>query len=323
MRSLLDQGHQVLNVDVLSYAGNLLSLKDLADQPDYDFLQADIADADAMAGAFHDFQPQRILHLAAESHVDRSIRGSDPFIHSNIQGTHCLLETARAYVESLPLEDRAEFRFVHVSTDEVFGSLGEEGLFSESSPYDPSSPYSASKAAADHLARAWHRTHGLPVIVTHCSNNYGPWQHPEKLIPVVILNALRGEDIPIYGSGDNIRDWLHVDDHVAALQCLMESGVPGETYNIGANNECRNLNLAREICSILDELRPREDKASHTDLIRLVDDRPGHDLRYAIDSTKIRSELGWEPQQDFKQGIRDTVQWYLDHQDWVCSVLED
>ena len=321
VRTLLGKGHRVLNIDALSYAGNLLSLEDVAGSPDYEFLEADIADAEALAAAFESFQPEGVMHLAAESHVDRSISGSDPFIHSNIQGTHRLLEAARRHYAGLEGEAKEGFRFLHVSTDEVYGSLGETGLFSETTPYDPRSPYSASKAASDHLARAWHHTHGLPVLVTNCSNNYGPFQYPEKLIPVVILNALRGEPIPIYGTGLNVRDWLHVEDHVAALQLVLEKGRPGETYNIGGGNERHNLDLAQTICGVLDELRPRSDGQKHESLIHMVEDRLGHDLRYAIDSSKIRSELGWQPRHDHAGGIRDTVQWYLDHQDWVTQVL--
>ena len=317
---LLREGHQVLNIDALSYAGNLSSIEDLAAHPDYEFLHADICDAEAMAAAFKRFQPECVLHLAAESHVDRSIHGSAPFIQSNVMGTHQLLEAARVHWQSLGPGLRDAFRFVHVSTDEVYGSLGDAGLFSETTSYDPRSPYSASKAASDHLARAWYHTHGLPVIVTNCSNNYGPYQHPEKFIPVVILNALRGDVVPIYGTGGNVRDWLHVDDHVAALIRVIDRGMPGETYNIGANNEHNNLELARMICGLLDELRPPEDGRHHASLIRMVEDRPGHDLRYAIDSTKIRAELAWEPHHDFTSGIYNTVQWYLDHQDWVEAV---
>ncbi len=321
VRTLIQQGHQVLNIDALSYAGNLSSLEDVADHSAYDFLHADISDAEAMARAFRNFQPDGVMHLAAESHVDRSISGSDPFIHSNIEGTHCLLEAARHHYTGLDGEAKERFRFLHVSTDEVYGSLAETGLFAETTPYDPRSPYSASKAASDHLARAWHHTHGLPVIVTSCSNNYGPYQHPEKLIPVVILNALKGEPIPIYGSGRNVRDWLHVNDHVAALQLVMEKGRIGETYNIGASNERENLDLARAICGVLDEIRPMEGGGRYETLIEMVEDRPGHDLRYAIDATKIRTDLGWEPQHEFTSSIRDTVQWYLDHLDWVAAVL--
>jgi dTDP-glucose 4,6-dehydratase len=322
VRALIGQGHEVLNIDALSYAGNLCSLADVATQAGYEFLEADIADAEAMAAAFQRFRPEGVMHLAAESHVDRSITGSAPFIHSNIEGTHCLLEAARHHYDQLSGEAKDKFRFLHISTDEVYGSLGETGLFSETTPYDPRSPYSASKAASDHLARAWHRTHGLPVLVTNCSNNYGPYQHPEKLIPVVILNALGGNPIPIYGTGQNVRDWLHVDDHVAALQLVMKAGRVGETHNIGGGNERHNLDLARSICGVLDELRPMEGGQKHESLIQMVEDRPGHDLRYAIDSTKIRTELSWEPRHDHDSGIHNTVQWYLDHQDWVEEILK-
>ena len=323
VKALLGSGHQVLNIDALSYAGNLSSLEDASIHADHEFLHADICNAESLAAAFGRFQPDRVIHLAAESHVDRSLSGSNPFIRTNITGTHCLLEVAFEYWSTLRLEAQTNFRFVHVSTDEVFGSLGSEGQFTEASPYRPSSPYAASKAAADHLARAWRHTHGLPVIVTHCTNNYGPFQHPEKLIPAVILRALREETIPIYGDGQHIRDWLHVTDHVVALQYVSERGVPGDTYAIGANQECRNIHIARQICSVLDELQPRPDRRPYAMLIEHVQDRPGHDLRYAIDASKIRRELGWEPCKNHEQGIRETVQWYLKHPDWVESVLED
>lgn len=315
-------GHQVLNVDALTYAGNATSLSDLADNPRYRFRKADICDAEAMRGLFAGFKPDRILHLAAESHVDRSIDGPGAFIQTNITGTFTLLQAARTHFESLSGADRERFRFLHVSTDEVYGSLGETGLFTETSPYAPHSPYSASKAASDHLARAWADTYGLPVIVTNCSNNYGPFQFPEKLIPVVILKALRGDSIPVYGKGENIRDWLYVEDHAEALVLALNSGKPGETYNIGGNNERKNIDLVRLLCGILDELRPRADGGKYESQITFVTDRPGHDLRYAIDSTKIRRELGWSPKQEHETGFRKTVAWYLDNESWWQAILD-
>jgi dTDP-glucose 4,6-dehydratase len=311
----------VLNVDALTYAGNLHSLADLADNPRYRFAQADICDAPAMARLFAEFQPDWVMHLAAESHVDRSIDGPGAFIQTNITGTFTLLQAARAHYESLTGPARDRFRFLHVSTDEVYGSLGAEGLFTEETPYDPHSPYSASKAASDHLARAWADTYKLPVLVTNCSNNYGPYQFPEKLIPVVILKALRGEPIPVYGKGENIRDWLYVGDHAEALHTVIAKGRMGQTYNIGGNNERQNIDLVRLLCNLLDELRPRADGKSYAEQITFVKDRPGHDLRYAIDARKIKTELGWVPKQDHTSGFRKTVQWYLDNNDWTANIL--
>jgi dTDP-glucose 4,6-dehydratase len=311
----------VLNVDALTYAGNLHSLADLADNPRYRFAQADICDAPAMARLFAEFQPDWVMHLAAESHVDRSIDGPGAFIQTNITGTCTLLQAARAHYESLTGPARDRFRFLHVSTDEVYGSLGAEGLFTEETPYDPHSPYSASKAASDHLARAWADTYKLPVLVTNCSNNYGPYQFPEKLIPVVILKALRGEPIPVYGKGENIRDWLYVGDHAEALHTVIAKGRMGQTYNIGGNNERQNIDLVRLLCNLLDELRPRADGKSYAEQITFVKDRPGHDLRYAIDARKIKTELGWVPKQDHTSGFRKTVQWYLDNNDWTANIL--
>jgi dTDP-glucose 4,6-dehydratase len=268
------------------------------------------------------FQPQAIMHLAAESHVDRSIDGPMAFIQTNVVGTAVLLQAAREYWQGLPPAAREQFRFLHVSTDEVYGSLGAEGQFKETTPYDPHSPYSASKAASDHLARAWYHTYGLPVMVTNCSNNYGPYQFPEKLIPVVILKALRGEAIPVYGRGENVRDWLYVLDHAEALLTVLQKGRPGETYNIGGNNEMRNLDLVKLLCRLLDEMRPRAAGGSYAQQITFVADRPGHDLRYAIDASKIRQELGWTPRQDRESGFRQTVRWYLDHEPWWQRILE-
>ena len=330
---LVAKGHQVLNIDKLTYAGNPRSLADLEGNPNHQLLQADICDAAAMRKAFADFRPDWVMHLAAESHVDRSIDGPGEFIQTNILGTYVLLQTAREYISTFnfPL---STFRFLHVSTDEVYGSLGETGLFTETTPYDPHSPYSASKASSDHLARAWRDTYGLPVIVTNCSNNYGPFQFPEKLIPVVILKALRGEPIPVYGKGENIRDWLYVEDHAEALLTAISKGKPGETYNIGGNNEMRNIDLVRLLCRLLDEaLAKRPDlRTKHLTsgfrpptseaLITFVTDRPGHDLRYAIDATKIKNELGWEPKQDHESGFRKTVEWYLDNEQWWQNILD-
>jgi len=314
-------GHTVLNVDALTYAGNRHSLADLEGNPAHRFAHADICDAAAMQRLFAEFQPDWVMHLAAESHVDRSIDGPGAFIQTNVVGTFTLLQTARAHLEKLTGPAREKFRFLHVSTDEVYGSLGATGLFSEETPYDPHSPYSASKAASDHLARAWSDTYGLPVLVTNCSNNYGPYQFPEKLIPVVILKALRGDPIPVYGKGENIRDWLYVGDHAEALHTVIARGRAGQTYNIGGNNERKNIDLVRLLCGLLDELRPRADGKPYADQITFVTDRPGHDLRYAIDATKIKTELGWTPKQDHVSGFRKTVQWYLDHEAWTANIL--
>ena len=314
--------HTVLNVDALTYAGNRHSLDDLANNPRYRFAQADITDAAALTKLFADFQPDWVMHLAAESHVDRSIDGPGAFIQTNVVGTYTLLQAARKHVDGLTGAAKERFRFLHVSTDEVYGSLGETGLFTEATPYDPHSPYSASKAASDHLARAWADTYRLPVLVTNCSNNYGPYQFPEKLIPVVILKALRGDPIPVYGKGENIRDWLYVGDHAEALLTVIGRGRVGETYNIGGNNERRNIDLVRLLCGLLDELRPRADGKKYAEQITFVTDRPGHDLRYAIDATKIKRELGWTPKQDHTSGFRKTVQWYLDNQSWWQSILD-
>jgi dTDP-glucose 4,6-dehydratase len=326
IRLALAHGHEVLNYDKLTYAGNPSSFSGVDDDPRYHFLHADICDADSVKGALKSFKPNAVMHLAAESHVDRSIEGPGDFVQTNIIGTYVLLQAAREYyfgtqkLES-GLQD-SSFRFVHVSTDEVYGSLGAEGQFTESTPYNPHSPYSASKAASDHLARAWGDTYCLPVIVTNCSNNYGPFQFPEKLIPVVILKALRGEVIPVYGTGENIRDWLYVEDHARALLTVVENGVPGESYNIGGNNERTNIQLVKLLCSILDELKPSVNGRSYAEQIRFVADRPGHDLRYAIDASKIGRELGWEPEQDHQSGFRKTVQWYLENQVWWQQILE-
>ena len=315
-----DVGAEVLNVDKLTYAGNLDSLKQVADVPGYRFLRADICDTAAMAGAFESFRPDCVIHLAAESHVDRSITGAGAFIETNIVGTFRLLEASRGYWERLPDAARERFRFLHVSTDEVYGSLGADGLFSETTPYDPSSPYSASKAASDHLALSWGRTYGLPVVVSNCSNNYGPYHFPEKLIPLIILNALEGKPLPVYGNGANVRDWLYVEDHARALHLIATRGRPGEKYNVGGRNERRNIDVGRRICAIMDRLNPNG--GEHERLITFVTDRPGHDARYAIDAAKLESELGWRAQEDFDSGIEKTVAWYLENRWWWQPLRE-
>ncbi|MEX2381769.1 MAG: dTDP-glucose 4,6-dehydratase [Opitutales bacterium] len=317
---LQEKSCRVVNLDKLTYAGNPESLVDLSDHPDYQFEQADLCDGAAVQAVFQRHQPDAVMHLAAESHVDRSIDGPGDFIQTNVVGTFQLLQAALAHWRSLEGRAKDDFRFLHVSTDEVYGSLDDEAPgFHEHTPYDPHSPYSASKAASDHLARAWGDTYGLPVLVTNCSNNYGPYQFPEKLIPVVILKCLRNEEIPVYGKGENIRDWLYVGDHAEALHTVLTRGRVGETYNIGGNNERQNIELVRTLCAILDELRPGE--TAYADNIRFVTDRPGHDLRYAIDPTKISTELGWTPKESFESGFRKTVQWYLDHEDWWTNIL--
>ena len=309
----------VINVDKLTYAGNLQSLISVADNPRYRFEHVDICDAATVASLFHKHQPDAVMHLAAESHVDRSITGPAAFIETNIIGTYTLLNAAREYWSELSAERKNTFRFHHISTDEVYGSLGETGFFTENTAYQPNSPYSASKASSDHLVRAWHHTYGLPVVTTNCSNNYGPYHFPEKLIPLIILNACKGKPLPIYGKGDNIRDWLYVDDHARALRLVLEQGRVGETYNIGGWNEKTNLEVVHAICTILDELRPQG--APHASLITYVQDRPGHDHRYAIDASKIAHELGWKPLETFETGLRKTVQWYLTNTDWVDAVI--
>jgi dTDP-glucose 4,6-dehydratase len=314
VRHLIGAGHDVLTIDALTYAGNRASLRDVEANPRHRFCHADICDSAAMQAAFARFQPDRVMHLAAESHVDRSINGAADFIQTNVVGTFALLEVARDYWTKLSADRAGAFRLLHVSTDEVYGSLGEEGRFSEATPYDPSSPYSASKAASDHLAKAWARTYGLPVVVSNCSNNYGPYHFPEKLIPLIILNALQGRELPVYGAGANIRDWLYVEDHARALDIIVSRGRIGETYNVGGRNERRNIDVVRRICQLLDAMvplgRPRES------LIRFVADRPGHDARYAIDATKLETELGWRAQESFDTGIAKTVRWYLDNAWW-------
>ena len=315
-------GAEVLNVDSLTYAGNLSSLKTVEDSPRYRFARADITDAQAMRELIDSWQPDAIMHLAAESHVDRSIDGPAAFAMTNVIGTFNLLDAARAHYERLPAERRAAFRFLHISTDEVYGSLGSEGFFTEQTPYSPRSPYSASKAASDHFVQAWWHTYGLPVLTTNCSNNYGPYHFPEKLIPLIILNALDGQPLPVYGQGANIRDWLHVEDHARALCLVLARGRPGEQYNVGGHNERTNLQVVETICDLLDERRPTATGEPRRGLISFVADRPGHDLRYAIDPSKLQSELGWEPVYSFDTGLRATIDWYLDNDWWWRPIRE-
>lgn len=316
-----DSSHEVLNLDKLTYAGVLESLDGISESECYTFVQGDISDAQLVAKLLDEFQPDVVANLAAESHVDRSIDGPGEFIQTNVVGTFTLLQQVLGYWRSLPVERQSDFRLHHISTDEVFGSLGDEGFFVETTPYDPRSPYSASKAASDHLVRAWGHTYGLPVLVTNCSNNYGPFHFPEKLIPLIIIRALAGDPLPVYGDGSNIRDWLYVEDHARALRAVFERGAVGETYAIGGNAERRNIEVVRTICSELDARRPQSDGKSYAEQITFVTDRPGHDQRYAIDATKIRSELGWEPQVTFEQGIAQTVAWYLERQDWWKPIV--
>jgi dTDP-glucose 4,6-dehydratase len=308
--------NRVVNVDALTYAANLDSLKQVEGDSRYAFEHVDIRDRDAVRHLFDDHAPDAVLHLAAESHVDRSIDGPSDFVHTNVVGTFHLLEEARRHWQRLPEPGKEGFRFVHVSTDEVFGSLGEEGQFAENTPYDPSSPYSATKAASDHLARAWHRTFGLPSLVTNCSNNYGPYQFPEKLIPLMILNALDGKELPVYGRGDQVRDWLHVDDHARGLLLAVDRGRPGATYLMGGYGERRNLDVVERLCDLLDEMAGPLDTGPRRGLIRFVQDRPGHDMRYAIDPSSSERELGWRPRRDFDDGMRSTIRWYLENRSW-------
>lgn len=314
----------VINVDKLTYAGNLDSLASVSESSRYRFERIDICDAQAMAGTLTRYRPDALMHLAAESHVDRSIDGPAEFIQTNVVGTYTLLETARRYWEGLPAPERSRFRFHHVSTDEVFGSLGATGLFSEGSRYRPSSPYAASKAASDHLVRAWHHTYDLPVVLTNCSNNYGPYQFPEKLIPLVILNAIEGKPLPVYGDGGQVRDWLYVEDHARALYKVLQHGVLGETYNVGGHSERTNLQLVEGICALLEELRPQRPRGigRYSALVTHVRDRPGHDRRYAIDASKIEGQLGWVPQESFESGLGRTVQWYLGNLEWCRRVQQ-
>lgn len=313
------RGHQVINLDKLTYAGNIHNLASIADAANYTFVQADIGDPEKVAAVLEEHDVDTVVNFAAESHVDRSIDGPGAFIQTNVVGTFQLLQQCLGHWRQLDEARQASFRFLHVSTDEVYGSLGAEGFFTETTSYAPNSPYSASKAASDHLVRAYHHTYGLPVITTNCSNNYGPYQFPEKLIPVVILKALNGDSIPVYGDGSNVRDWLYVQDHVMAILRVLEAGRLGETYNVGGNNEKSNLEVVKHICAMLDQLRPKSH--AHADLITFVKDRPGHDQRYAIDASKIADELGWTPAETFETGIAKTVQWYLDHMTWCQQIL--
>ncbi|MES2029800.1 MAG: dTDP-glucose 4,6-dehydratase [Pseudomonadota bacterium] len=308
--------HTVLVIDKLTYAGNLESLGPVSSDSRYSFEKADINDAAAMRRIFHDFTPEVVMHLAAESHVDRSIDGPGEFIQTNIVGTYTLLQASLAHWRQLPADRKANFRFHHISTDEVFGSLGATGLFREDTAYQPNSPYSASKAASDHLVRAWHHTYGLPTVMTNCSNNYGPYHFPEKLIPLTIINALEGKPLPVYGTGENIRDWLHVEDHAEALLQVAQRGSLGESYNIGGLNERTNVSVVRAICALVDEMAPDATIGPREKLITLVTDRPGHDARYAIDATKIETELGWTPSYSFESGLRQTVRWYIENRSW-------
>lgn len=318
-----ETGHSVINVDALTYAGNLSTLDSVASDPRYHFEKVNICDAEAINRLFETHRPDAVMHLAAESHVDRSIDGPAEFINTNVVGTLILLEAARKHWLTLPDEKKSAFRFHHISTDEVYGSLGETGLFKETTAYDPSSPYSASKASSDHLVRAWQRTYGLPTVITNCSNNYGPYQYPEKLIPLMIQNALKGKSLPIYGKGDNVRDWLYVDDHARALVTVLTEGRVGETYNIGGHNEKTNIEVVHTLCDLLDELVPDSPHQPHKSLIHFVTDRPGHDHRYAIDASKIEKELGWKPAETFETGLRKTVEWYIANQEWCEKAVAD
>ncbi len=313
----------VINLDKLTYAGNLNNLLDIQKDERYIFIQGDICDHNCVRNIFKEYLPNAVVHFAAESHVDRSIDGPQQFIQTNIIGTSVLLQESLDYYIHLNKSFRSKFKFHHISTDEVFGSLGEGGYFSESTAYDPSSPYSASKASSDHLVRAWHRTFGLPVTISNCSNNYGPYQFPEKLIPLIILNCLAEKPLPVYGTGENVRDWLYVQDHCDAINLVLQKGIIGETYNVGGNNEIPNIKIIRDICTILDEVKPAESRNSYHQLITFVKDRPGHDFRYAIDSTKIKQDLGWQPHETFKSGLRKTINWYLENKDWWIETQEN
>ena len=321
IRHLVEKGEDVymVNLDKLTYAGNTQNLKDIPDSV-YTLVQGDIRDSDLVGSLFNTHRFDTVVHFAAESHVDRSIDGPDEFIQTNVVGTLNLLEKSRAYCNSI---DNKDFRFLHVSTDEVYGSLGDNGKFIETTPYDPSSPYSASKAGSDHLVRAWHRTFDLPILITNCSNNYGPHQFPEKLIPLMIINCLHGKPLPVYGKGENVRDWLFVRDHCEGILTVLRKGKVGETYNIGGNNEIKNIDVIQIVCDVLDEILPRDNGLVYSELIHYVTDRPGHDFRYAIDSTKIEKELGWLPIESFETGVRKTIQWYLDNRSWWKSIQDN
>ncbi len=322
VRHLLnDSGHEVHVLDKLTYASTLTSLESVSNDPRYSFTQADICDAPAVRSLFERVDPDVVVHLAAESHVDRSIDGPGAFIETNIVGSYTLLQAARAHWEGLPEPRKSRFRFHHVSTDEVFGALGDEGLFTEETPYDPRSPYSASKAASDHLVRAWWHTYGLPVTMTNCSNNYGPYHFPEKLIPLMIVKALAGEPLPVYGRGENVRDWLYVEDHARAIRMVFENAAPGATYNVGGRAERKNIDVVRGVCEALDQLRPRGNGMPYADLISFVTDRPGHDFRYAIDCRRIEEDLGWRQTETFESGLRKTVAWFLENEAWWRPLL--
>lgn len=318
-----NKSNKVINLDKLTYAGNLNNLADVEDDDRYSFIHGDICDQKTVQEIFNNFKPNVVVNFAAESHVDRSIERPAEFIQTNIVGTSVLLQEALNYYKTLESDSRSSFRFHHVSTDEVFGSLGESGLFTEETPYDPSSPYSASKASSDHLVRAWHRTFGLPVIVSNCSNNYGPFQFPEKLIPLMILNCLANKPLPVYGSGENVRDWLFVTDHCDAIYTIIKQGNIGETYNVGGHNEIQNIEIVKTICTILDEISTLNNRKSFKELIQFVTDRPGHDFRYAIDSSKLKNELNWVPKETFETGIRKTVNWYLENQEWWKGIQQN
>jgi dTDP-glucose 4,6-dehydratase len=321
LRWMKKESSPVLNLDKLTYAGNPRNLESVAERPSYQFQQGDIVERDLVRALLQRERPRAIVHFAAESHVDRSIHGPDDFVRTNVNGTFSLLEETRAYWSALPESEREKFRFLHVSTDEVYGSLGpDDAAFSETTPYSPNSPYSASKAASDHLVRAYHHTYGLPTVTTNCSNNYGPYQFPEKLIPLIILNACSGKPLPVYGDGQNVRDWLYVEDHCDAIGAVLSQGTVGSTYNIGGCNEKKNLEIVNTVCELLDELRPNDPVVPHRSLITFVKDRPGHDRRYAMDTRKIERELHWRPKETFETGIRKTVNWYLQHEDWVKDV---
>lgn len=323
VRRLLGQGgHEVHVLDKLTYAGTLSSLEPVSSKPGYGFTRADICDEEAVAGLMRSFDPDVLVHLAAESHVDRSIDGPGAFIETNVRGTYVLLQAARAHWSKLDAARKARFRFHHVSTDEVFGTLGETGAFDETTAYDPRSPYSASKAASDHLVRAWSHTFGLPITLTNCSNNYGPYHFPEKLIPLTIVKALAGESLPVYGNGEQVRDWLYVEDHAAAIQLVFENAAPGSTYTVGGQAERRNIDVVRGVCTLLDRISPRADGKSYVDQIKFVTDRPGHDQRYAIDCSRLQRDFGWRPQESFETGLAKTVRWYLDNQTWWRKILE-
>ena len=323
LKQIIQEGNEVLNFDKLTYAGNLDTLKSVIGNDKYQFIQGDICQRSTVKNALSQFQPDVIINFAAESHVDRSIDGPFEFIQTNIVGTAVLLDEANNYYKTLTGEMKAGFRFLHVSTDEVFGSLGDDDYFTENTAYDPSSPYSASKASSDHLVRAWSRTFGLPILITNCSNNYGPYQFPEKLIPLMILKCLQEKNLPIYGKGDNVRDWLFVEDHCDAIYSVLSSGKLGETYNIGGNNEIQNIDIVKIICEKMDKYSPRKQGGNYEELITYVTDRPGHDFRYAIDASKISNELGWQPKENFETGIEKTIRWYLENREWWQAIQDN